>query len=130
MNSADVEWRLGGEVFRILAAAFDVDAAKRTLARAPRESVKLDVAGAAALVGPPGRPGVIRVDPARVAGADLSVPLIVATVRGELLVVDGWHRVAKASAAGVTELDGFVLDESETEAVRLGARRGRRKGSR
>lgn len=53
-------------------------------------------------------------------GVDLSEPLILAPLydTGELWLIDGWHRIHKAQAEGVTVLPVHVLSVAEERRVR------------
>lgn len=74
---------------------------------------------------------LIRVDREYAAGADLSVPLVVVPFRlapGQVspLVIDGWHRLWRAQAEGVSHLPCKVLTQAQEKQVRLeGGSRGR-----
>jgi ParB-like chromosome segregation protein Spo0J len=47
---------------------------------------------------------------------DLTVPVILAwTKAGSLLPIDGWHRIAKATLAGVETLPAVVLNKAESK---------------
>lgn len=66
--------------------------------------------------------GLIRVDDDHVRTADLNHPLLVVKIRelgGDPLIIDGWHRLAKAEREGVTELPVVVLDEDQEFDVRI-----------
>jgi nitrogen fixation protein len=66
--------------------------------------------------------GLIRVDEDHARTADLNQPLIVVKIRelgGSPLIIDGWHRLAKAKREGVTELPVIVLDEDQEFKVRI-----------
>lgn len=65
---------------------------------------------------------VVRIDARRVPHVDLTQPLILARVTelgGAAMLIDGWHRVARAHRDGVTELPCVVLDTVQERAVRL-----------
>jgi ParB-like chromosome segregation protein Spo0J len=56
--------------------------------------------------------------------SDLERPVLVVKIRelgGAALIVDGWHRLAKAQRDGVAELPVVVLDEDQEYQVRIGA---------
>lgn len=77
----------------------------------------------------------VHVDQEHAATADLEVPLLAVWVKGMdgmLLVIDGWHRLARAVKEGRAELPCRVLSEEDEFAVRLtGGRKGRgRRGRR
>lgn len=57
-------------------------------------------------------------------GTDLTEPLIVATLRTSdhghsPLLIDGTHRLYRAYREGLAELPAYVLNESETQAIRI-----------
>jgi hypothetical protein len=48
------------------------------------------------------------------------VPAIIAVVdkaRGEQILIDGWHRIDKASADGHDVIQAFYLTEEETKEI-------------
>jgi nitrogen fixation protein len=66
--------------------------------------------------------GLIQIDEDHLASADLERPVLVVKIRelgGAPLVVDGWHRLAKAQRDGVAELPVVVLDEDQEYQVRI-----------
>ena len=51
---------------------------------------------------------------------DLSVPLIfVQTPGGNILPIDGYHRIAKAYKLGLTELPAVMLSKKDSKAIQL-----------
>ena len=55
---------------------------------------------------------------------DLTEPLIIATLRtsddrNSSLLIDGTHRLYRAYHEGLAELTAYVLDEAETQALRI-----------
>ena len=116
---------------------FDIQAARRRLAERPRDSVEVPVEPWARAYLPP--PGVtdrfplvaVDVDPAYAMTVDLTEPLILGTLQAEgrspeVLVIDGWHRLYRASLEARQTLPGHVLDLAETTAIRSHARTGPR----
>ncbi len=66
--------------------------------------------------------GLIRVDDDHVRTADLDQPLLVVKIRelgGSALIIDGWHRLARAKLDGVAELPVIVLDEDQEHEARI-----------
>jgi nitrogen fixation protein len=66
--------------------------------------------------------GLIQIDEDHLASADLERPILVVKVRelgGAALIVDGWHRLARAQREGVAELPVVVLDEDQEYQVRI-----------
>lgn len=50
--------------------------------------------------------------------ADLSRPLLAILFAGEeLLILDGWHRLARAVLEGIEELPLLLLNEAEADAI-------------
>jgi len=65
---------------------------------------------------------LIRVDHDHLHNTDLDRPLLVVKIRelgGSALIIDGWHRLAKARHDGVTDLPVIVLDEQQEYQVRI-----------
>jgi len=93
---------------------------ERDLAAAGRPRVEVSVAECRELL------GMLHLDRERVMSdeIDLSVPLLLAPVRApgdpayqaRTLVIDGWHRLAKAEYLGVQTLLGYPLSEVEAYA--------------
>jgi hypothetical protein len=115
------------------ARAFDPAAAARILNDRPRPSTTLPVAPWAAAYGfTAGRPGCTIAgplepgpgfDPARAMTADLSRPLIIATVPViGALIIDGADRLYQAHRRGLGILPALVLTEAETRAITSPAR--------
>jgi len=112
---------------------FDITAATRLIAAAPRDPAALPVAawarayglpqpaepgGAAALIRP--GPGF---DPAYAMTTDLTAPVIVATMPAAAgkpmpLLIDGTHRLFKGLVTGTPELPAWILTEAETATIR------------
>jgi len=66
--------------------------------------------------------GLIWIETDHIAAADLSRPILVALIRemnNAPLIIDGWHRLARAQREGVTTLLVVVLDEDQEYAVRI-----------
>jgi hypothetical protein len=65
--------------------------------------------------------GAVRIDEDHLAQADLSEPLILARVTelGGAMLIDGWHRLARALRDGVTDLPCVVLDAEQERRVRV-----------
>jgi hypothetical protein len=102
------------EFFRFLGYRWDVTAAKEIAAALPVQ--RFDPRSWAKLL------RCVRIDREHVPYADLSRPVIVARVRemdGAPMVIDGWHRIARAQAEGVTALPCVVLTEEQEYRVRL-----------
>lgn len=138
--SAAIDWRIGEyEQFRFLTRLFDVCAAKRQIATHPRQIFGLPMDTFKSWVGAPeivwlepdenGRRmadndslGMISIDWDRAKEADLSVPVIVAHMIEDdssvhSLVIDGWHRIARATLEGIDVLPAVVLLPNETAEI-------------
>ncbi|RFS81500.1 hypothetical protein D0T12_31625 [Actinomadura spongiicola] len=64
----------------------------------------------------------IALDEDHIPAVDLDRPLIAVRLReadGSAMIIDGWHRVARAQRDGVTELPIVVLDEDQEYQVRI-----------
>lgn len=70
----------------------------------------------------------VAVDLEHAATVDLTEPLLLVRVEelgGEPVLIDGWHRVARARTEGLSSLPGRLLTEEQEFGVRLhGGRRG------
>jgi hypothetical protein len=110
--SWDVErpekWVNGGRVF-------DVRRAKQIISRAPREVRLVDVESIRKRF-EPGRVGVDMAEIDRLP-IDLDFPLILVPEGEGVLIIDGWHRVAKAISNQIATLRAVWLTEAEKEAI-------------
>ena len=65
---------------------------------------------------------LIHIDEDHLQDADQDQPLLVVKIRelgGSALIIDGWHRLAKARDSNVTDLPVIVLDEQQEYQVRI-----------
>lgn len=122
--------------FRFGGWIFDIDRAQVLLAERPREPQPLEVTPwvrqyGLDLLEEPGRFPILGVGPdfdrEYAMTTDLTNPLIVATLHlpgsgDSALLVDGTHRLYRAFREGVPELPAYVLDVSESLAIRLDQR--------
>jgi hypothetical protein len=120
-STAGVVWREERETFSFALDKWDVQAAKRMIARTPRMTASLSMThDLAALL------AFIVTDAAHAATADLSVPLIYAhypdTDTG--MLIDGWHRVRRAFTEKRAALPCVML--TAEESVTCMAKRRRR----
>jgi hypothetical protein len=60
----------------------------------------------------------VKIDWDKAERTDTAVPVIVATEEGKAVLIDGWHRYAKALRARQTEIAAVVLTEDETKSIR------------
>ena len=66
--------------------------------------------------------GAIRLNENLVPTVDLERPLIMVCLReadGAVILIDGWHRLARAQREGAKELPVVVLDEDQEYEVRI-----------
>lgn len=103
-NSSEVKWNTDTEeYFSLLGHGWDIVKAKLIILNKPREIVQIDPNAFEPLIGGPTASGGIRmgisIDRSRIASddIDLSIPvIIVETDHGDHMLIDGWHRLAKA----------------------------------
>ena len=60
----------------------------------------------------------VKIDWDKAEKTDTAIPLIVATEEGKSVLIDGWHRYAKALRNRATEVPVVVLTEDETKSIR------------
>jgi hypothetical protein len=122
--------------FRFGGWIFDVDRAQALLVEKPREPQLLEVMPwvrqyGLDLLGEPNRFPILGVGPdfdrEYAMTTDLTKPLIVATLHlpgsgDSSLLIDGTHRLYRAFRERVAELPAYVLDVSESLAIRLDQR--------
>ena len=95
---------------------YDIARAKTEAASRPHERGELQVASWAAML------GVMRIDVDHVPTRPLDEPLLVVRLGGPdgaAMVIDGWHRIAKAYAAGIETLPAILLDGAAEKVARL-----------
>jgi hypothetical protein len=105
----------GPQIFRFLNNAWDVDAALALVAQRKPDlmPVTKELANSAQF---------IEVDEAWAnSHADLAIPVILVTLPegSGCLIIDGWHRIAKALGEGKRTLPAHLLSEDDSEALRL-----------
>ncbi|MFE2181099.1 hypothetical protein [Streptomyces sp. NPDC059455] len=104
----------GGEYFQFLAFRWDVTKAQQIARTLP--ICRLDPQPWFRLL------GAIRLNENHVPQADLERPLILVRIReadGATLIIDGWHRLARAQREGVKDLPAVLLDENQELEVRI-----------
>jgi hypothetical protein len=104
------------EQFEWGAYLYDIARAKTEAAARPHEQVMIPVASWATML------GVMRIDADHVPTRPLDEPLLLVRLGDHpdtVMVIDGWHRIAKAHAAGVEGLPGLLLDAEAEAAARL-----------
>lgn len=60
----------------------------------------------------------VKIDWDKAEKTDPTIPVIVATEEGKLVLIDGWHRYAKALRIRLTEIPAVTLTEDETKQIR------------
>lgn len=105
------------ERFTLLSLTWDITAAWEIIAAgsADREVVEVPVASAASML------GLIWHDLGwALQHADLSRPVLLVTLPndGGTMLIDGWHRIARADAEGVECLPGYMLTAEEEQKIR------------
>ena len=125
-KSDSVEWKSTPEQFQFARNCWDVAQAKDLIRTKRARSVgTMDLSGVAGLVGKPPVDGKfsismgVSVDWSKADSdeVDLEIPIILAPYRDSYLPIDGWHRIAKATLKGVTELPCVVLTKAEAKLV-------------
>ena len=104
------------EIFEWGAYLYDIARAKSEAAARPHEQVMIPVASWATML------GVMRIDADHVPTRPLDEPLLLVRLGDHsdtVMVIDGWHRIAKAHAAGIEGLPGLLLDTEAEAAARL-----------
>ena len=118
VNSKNVKFILSGERFPIdIIGAYDVDRAKAIILKAPRKSLPVDVDVWRAYAD---KMEWDHLNASKDPAVDCSIPAIIATVNeagGSYMLIDGWHRIDKASAEGRNEIQAFYLTEDETKQI-------------
>ena len=116
------------EIFYFLDTAWDIEKADKILKKKPREPEITSVVEPQKMVSIPGGPvrfGGVFVDPEHVKKADITLPIYIALIKFKscgkamLLPIDGWHRIAKAAMAGITELPAFFFTLRESNSIRI-----------
>lgn len=105
-----------GQVFGLLAKAWDIDEAFKILEKAPRKPKMLDITKSI---------NWVHTDPKYVATIDLdkAEPIIVGTIMAEgreyWLPLDGWHRIRRAKDLGRKKLPAYILTKKETDKIEI-----------
>lgn len=95
---------------------YDIARAKAESALRPHEHAMLPVASWAPML------GVMRIDADHVPTRPLDEPLLLVRLGGPdgtVMVIDGWHRIAKAKAEGIEHVPAILLDDDAEAAARL-----------
>jgi nitrogen fixation protein len=102
------------EVFQFLAYRWDVTEAQKIAARLPVRRFDPQPWF--------GWLGAIGLDEDHVSTVDLERPVIMVRLReadGAAMLIDGWHRLARAQRESVADLPVVVLDEDQEYQVRI-----------
>lgn len=95
---------------------YDIARAKDEAAAREHERGTISVDSWAAML------GVMRIDEQHVPSRVLTEPLLVVRLGGAdgpPMVIDGWHRIAKAHDTGVASLPAILIDKAAEAAARL-----------
>jgi hypothetical protein len=60
----------------------------------------------------------VKIDWDKAEKTDPAIPAIAATEGGKVILIDGWHRYAKALKQRLAEIPVVVLSEDETKSIR------------
>ncbi|HVI41931.1 MAG TPA: hypothetical protein VM577_14870 [Anaerovoracaceae bacterium] len=111
-SSADVQWDLDRiETFKILGTEFDVQAAKKLLSVTSRPVSYINTNSLLFISRWVSTFWRIKVK------ADLSVPIIMASIGGGYLPIDGWHRIHRAIDKKVESIPCVFLTPDETRKI-------------
>jgi hypothetical protein len=114
-QSDQIDWqpRLG-EQFIYAGKHYDLAKAKGLIKATPRPVEKRPMAQFKAMYYE-----AVKIDWDKAEKTDPEIPLIVATEEGgKFVLIDGWHRYAKALRMRLTEVPVVVLTEDETKSIR------------
>ena len=114
-DSSETDWqpRLG-EQFLFGGKRYDLAKAKELIKATPRPVEMRPLSQFKAMYYE-----AVKIDWDKAEKTDFAIPSIVATEEGgKPVLVDGWHRYAKALRARQTEIAAVVLTEEETKQIR------------
>lgn len=113
-ESTEIDWqpRLG-ELFVYAGKRYDLAKAKDMIKATPRpvEAKALSLFKAMYWE-------AVKIDWDKAEKTDTAIPVIVGTEEGKLVLLDGWHRYAKALRGRMTEIPAVTLTEEETTKIR------------
>ena len=124
-NSYEIVWKYyEDEYFSFLGEVWSVSKAKQILIKKPREIVHIDPKLFEPLIGGFTSFGTIRmgvgIDRNKLSSnkIDLSIPVIIVEKdNGKHMLIDGWHRLAKALNNKLKQLPAVVLDLIENRQI-------------
>lgn len=113
-ESSQTEWvaRLG-EQFVFAGKHYDLAKAKEMIKAAPRPVEMRPLSQFKAMYYE-----AVKIDWDKAEKTDTAIPVIVATEEGKPVLIDGWHRYAKALRTRLTEIPAVVLTEDETKSIK------------
>jgi hypothetical protein len=122
--SSEIKWNTDTEEwFSLLGRCWDITKAKLIIINEPREIVQIDPDAFEPLIGGETSSGTIRmvisIDRSKIHSEDidLSVPvIIVETDHGDHMLIDGWHRLAKALHLK-QKLTAVILSPAENKKI-------------
>lgn len=123
-------WILQDEGFKYFGTTWDVGKAKRLIKAKPRKVLTLSTTQEAGLIYYEGSKNEIPffsifVDKYKAEEVDIQFPLIVIQRENvesfcvEFTIIDGWHRIHKASTQNIFQLPAVFLSINETKRVRV-----------
>jgi hypothetical protein len=113
-QSSEIDWqpRLG-EQFLFAGKRYDLAKAKEQIKATPRAVEKKPLSAFKSMYYE-----AVKIDWEKAERTDPGIPGIVGTEEGKAILLDGWHRYAKALRMRLTEIPVVVLTEEETKAIR------------
>jgi hypothetical protein len=126
-HSSEVKWYTDREeYFSLLGRGWDITKAKKIIIDKPREIFLISTVSFEPLIGGKTASGTIRmgisIDSSKATSEeiDLSIPvIIVETSYGDHMLIDGWHRLAKAVHIKQELLPAVILSPEENVRVSL-----------
>ncbi len=117
-QSSEIEWQSRvGELFVFAGVRYDLARAKELIKATPRPIEMKSIALFKSMYYE-----AVKIDWDKAEKTDTAIPAIVATEAAEggpkLVLIDGWHRYAKALRTRLTEIPVVLLTEEETKQIR------------
>lgn len=119
------EFKFRQEVYHLLREAYDIDAAKKIIQEKELPVVNVELAGIRNLVWRPtnGNHPIFHILDWQKIDSDvvsLDFPIILAEhpTQGPI-IIDGWHRAAKAVDQNIPTIEGFYLELKDTKKIAL-----------
>ena len=113
-DSSETVWEARlGEQFIFAGKRYDLAKAKEMIKATPRPVEMRPLAQFKAMYYE-----AVKIDWDKAEKTDTKIPVIVGTQEGNPILIDGWHRYAKALRTRLTEIPAVVLTEDETKAIR------------